>query len=599
MHSTKQIKTNESAEEQTSDQSDPESVGRSSSIQSKFSADKVVQREVGSQGFSSSPIANNTGMPNRLKAGLENLSGYDLSSVRVHYNSSKPKQLGALAFAQGTNIHLGAGQERHLPHEGWHVVQQMQGRVKATMQMLGTSVNDDTGLEKEADLQGEKARGVGLSLNRSCFSMTSNTIGQNIQQPLVRENLQSECINPTIQKKQSHAQHFISKNMLGIESNHISVNAYIESTSNPKRLREGLLAAWNQKQVSIHRINTPVDLQATSTNFTSIGDLADWDSDDEDSLDLGKWKTHLTKGKVDLVRSGKTPNKSGVSEMEFFDAIRFGRQVNKRDKYQRLPVSVDLGGHHIEYNNPGSKDIYATPLSSVSSSASSKRKKFRRAGTSRDFNWKKLSQNLDRRKYKKRRNLQMQMMDFFLRKGATLELDSTIAEAIAAIGSDLMKGSKGGRFYIRRTLRRLQRSKCSPSFVKVFSGKKPWYNPASIGGRSLVSSMNDKIQIDANLLLGVNNCLINAVALAAGLPMPNLGMLMAIRERIGSYGEMLLATNETLRIIREVLEIQNPIAVVYQDRQSEDFAGSGDVLLIYHVGGDHFTDKKPSGFSTY
>ena len=78
---------------------------------------------------------NNTGMPDNLKAGVENLSGIDMSDVRVHYNSSKPAEVGALAYTQGTNIHVAPGQERHLPHEAWHVVQQVQGRVQPTMQL--------------------------------------------------------------------------------------------------------------------------------------------------------------------------------------------------------------------------------------------------------------------------------------------------------------------------------------------------------------------------------------------------------------------------------------------------------------------------------
>jgi len=100
---------------------------------------------------------NNTGMPNHLKSGLENLSSMNLSSVRVHHNSSKPAQLNALAYTQGQDIHLGPGQEKHLPHEGWHAVQQMQGRVNPTMQTKGVSINDDAGLEREADVMGKKA----------------------------------------------------------------------------------------------------------------------------------------------------------------------------------------------------------------------------------------------------------------------------------------------------------------------------------------------------------------------------------------------------------------------------------------------------------
>jgi hypothetical protein len=69
-------------------------------------------------------------MPSRLKTGIENLSGISLDHVRVHYNSAKPATLQAHAYAQGTDIHIAPGQEKHLPHEASHVVQQAQGRVK-------------------------------------------------------------------------------------------------------------------------------------------------------------------------------------------------------------------------------------------------------------------------------------------------------------------------------------------------------------------------------------------------------------------------------------------------------------------------------------
>ena len=101
---------------------------------------------------------NKTGLPDNLKTGIENLSGYSMDDVKVHYNSDKPAQLQAHAYAQGTDIHLGPGQEKHLPHEVWHVVQQKQGRVKPTMQMRGkVNLNDDIGLENEADVMGERA----------------------------------------------------------------------------------------------------------------------------------------------------------------------------------------------------------------------------------------------------------------------------------------------------------------------------------------------------------------------------------------------------------------------------------------------------------
>ena len=78
------------------------------------------------------PKVNRTGMPDQLKAGVETLSGTSMDDVRVHYDSDKPAQLNALAYAQGDEIHLGPGQEQHLPHDAWHAVQQMQGRVRAS-----------------------------------------------------------------------------------------------------------------------------------------------------------------------------------------------------------------------------------------------------------------------------------------------------------------------------------------------------------------------------------------------------------------------------------------------------------------------------------
>lgn len=104
------------------------------------------------------PAAAQGGLPGGLRQGVESLSGMDMSDVRVHRNSSKPAQLQALAYAQGSDIHLGPGQDKHLPHEAWHVVQQKQGRVRATRQMrAGVGVNDDSALEREADVMGARA----------------------------------------------------------------------------------------------------------------------------------------------------------------------------------------------------------------------------------------------------------------------------------------------------------------------------------------------------------------------------------------------------------------------------------------------------------
>jgi hypothetical protein len=100
----------------------------------------------------------NKELPAQLKSGVEALSGVDMDGTEVHTNSSLPAQFKAHAFAQGPDIHLARGQEKHLPHEAWHVAQQKQGRVQPTKQLKGnTNINDDPSLEKEADVMGAKA----------------------------------------------------------------------------------------------------------------------------------------------------------------------------------------------------------------------------------------------------------------------------------------------------------------------------------------------------------------------------------------------------------------------------------------------------------
>ena len=115
--------------------------------------------------------SNNSGLTSSLKSGVEHLSGQSMSDVKVHKNSEKPAQLNAHAYAQGSDIHVAPGQEKHIPHEAWHVAQQKQGRVKPTKQLKGkTNINDDEGLEREADVMGAKALRFGEAAVQRKFS---------------------------------------------------------------------------------------------------------------------------------------------------------------------------------------------------------------------------------------------------------------------------------------------------------------------------------------------------------------------------------------------------------------------------------------------
>lgn len=156
------------------------------------SARSMSQRKNFADALGPAAVKNNTGMPDKLKAGLEGLSGMDLSDVKVHYNSSEPRQLHALAFAKGNDIHLATGQQKHLAHEVWHVVQQKQGRVKPVRKMKGNVyLNDDPSLEKEADIMGAKAyansgKHYRLSLHNASSTSESASGAAPVQRKIVK-----------------------------------------------------------------------------------------------------------------------------------------------------------------------------------------------------------------------------------------------------------------------------------------------------------------------------------------------------------------------------------------------------------------------------
>jgi hypothetical protein len=164
---------------------------------------------------------NKTGLPDNLKSGIENLSGYSMDDVKVHYNSEKPAQLQAHAYAQGTDIHISSGQEKHLPHEAWHVVQQKQGRVQPTLQMKGNvNVNDDTGLENEADVMGTRA--VQMLVQREKITSELVSAGVGSQSIVQREYAEATCTvaghAETVSSKGVYGHHWVSDAMNTVAS---------------------------------------------------------------------------------------------------------------------------------------------------------------------------------------------------------------------------------------------------------------------------------------------------------------------------------------------------------------------------------------------
>lgn len=138
-------------------------------LQGKFVTQRVEDEDELLQGKFEQPVQrqadNQTGIPDAVKQRMEDSFGTDFSGVRVHPESSKAPEVGALAYTQGTDIHFAPGQfkpdttagQQLLGHELTHVIQQAEGRVQPTTEVGGMSVNDDVSLETEADILGAKA----------------------------------------------------------------------------------------------------------------------------------------------------------------------------------------------------------------------------------------------------------------------------------------------------------------------------------------------------------------------------------------------------------------------------------------------------------
>ena len=137
-----------------------------------------VQRKTAGAGDTAAeaPVApaggSGAALPDALRAQMERALGADFSAVRIHHGR-QAEAMGALACTQGSDIHFAPGQydphsqrgQALLGHELAHVVQQAQGRVRATRQAKGAALNDDPALEREADLLGARAA-QGAALDR-------------------------------------------------------------------------------------------------------------------------------------------------------------------------------------------------------------------------------------------------------------------------------------------------------------------------------------------------------------------------------------------------------------------------------------------------
>jgi len=147
-----------------------------------------IQRQIEEEEPVQAKSSNPNGLPATVQTQMEGALGADFSNVNIHTNSQSATDVGALAYTQGNDVHFAPGQynpesssgQELIGHELTHVVQQREGRVQPTTQAAGLPVNDDKGLESEADAGGQKAVQM-KSEFKSTKSLDNNIFSNTIQ----------------------------------------------------------------------------------------------------------------------------------------------------------------------------------------------------------------------------------------------------------------------------------------------------------------------------------------------------------------------------------------------------------------------------------
>ncbi len=126
-----------------------------------------VQADVGASGLPLEstpdvelPTLGGEPLEETVRVELETEMEADFGSVRVHASTPELESIGALAVTRGEHVFFAPGQyapssesgRALLSHELTHVLQQRAGRVQPTTELAGLPINDDPGLEQEADL---------------------------------------------------------------------------------------------------------------------------------------------------------------------------------------------------------------------------------------------------------------------------------------------------------------------------------------------------------------------------------------------------------------------------------------------------------------
>lgn len=311
-----------------------------------------------------------------------------------------------------------------------------------------------------------------------------------------------------------------------------SVASFVRGRA-PARHRQAVLTRWNSKQKKGQNLPIPKEFLRTVTDMSVLSgdDFEGYDSDTDDKTDIAASMKKKTVETITIFRPSTEETLDDVPVLSFPAAVRLGRQITKHalsltDYTRYLPFAVNIGGKYVEYNSPGTRDIYCYPLGAPKPKAGAKgaeeeeeeeeaeakptpkptgRKRRRgggeesepkrprlmeRSGGMAEHSWKGIATLLGQEQGDVDPKTVNKRIVKAFKGGLPKEATPGEAVAIGAIGSDLFKGVAGGMHFVNQ----LEENRAS-DFNALFTGTRPLYPPAlSEGGRALVTAQHKRLK---------------------------------------------------------------------------------------------------------
>lgn len=234
-----------------------------------FNIAQLFANKNGSENTSIQMKSTKGSLPEAVQTKMESSMGADFSGVNIQTNSKSAQDVGALAYTQGSDVHFAPGQfkpdtkggQELIGHELAHVIQQKAGRVKANKSVGNMPVNDNTSLEKEADVAGAKAAagkpfsvvgsGGGIQMKKDPVQMKTKIKKTEDIDGYIEKRYKSHFYDPLVNSKELRA-------ALGGSVRRLS-SAWFKKTDN--RLYREIL-----KNTARKRYNEAIDQQQDNSN---------------------------------------------------------------------------------------------------------------------------------------------------------------------------------------------------------------------------------------------------------------------------------------------------------------------------------------------